>query len=127
VLRTWKTLPIDADGVDQFASVIFDTFWHWRATFGNWKLNPYKADDDEVESASLSEQPAAHWTSPSLYIANPPRREASQTPPAHNDSSHLAPMLDFDTFNAFPDWEWAAEVPLAEGIDLAVMSQSPGV
>ena len=31
-------------------------------------------------------------------------------------------MLDFDASSAFPDWEWATELPLGDGIDLTTMS-----
>lgn len=111
---------------DQFASVIFDTFWHWRATFGDSKVNPYKADDDEVESSAVEEHQAVHLTSPSLFIA-PSLQPGIQVPPStRNLSAHQTPMLDFDAFNAFPDWEWAAEVPLGDGIDLTNMSHFPG-
>ncbi|EXJ69247.1 uncharacterized protein A1O5_07283 [Cladophialophora psammophila CBS 110553] len=110
-----------------FASVMFDTFWHWRATFGNWKANPYKADDDEAETFTEGQQPATHWASPSVFIAHSPQPGVSTTPSARHASTLPAPVLEFDTLNAFPDWEWAAEVPLVDGIDFAAMSQFPGV
>ncbi|KAJ9610476.1 hypothetical protein H2200_005253 [Cladophialophora chaetospira] len=105
-----------------FASVIFDTFWHWRATFGEGKVNPYRADDDEVDSSVANRHPNSHWTSPSLFIAPSLQSGNSVTPSAHNTSTLQAPVLDFDAFNAFPDWEWATEVPLGDGIDFTTMS-----
>lgn len=48
------------------------------------------------------------------------------TPSARNASSLLAPNPEYDSFNAFSDWEWAAEVPLVDGIDLTTMLHFTG-
>ncbi|OAP53817.1 hypothetical protein AYL99_11974 [Fonsecaea erecta] len=46
---------------------------------------------------------------------------SSSTPSAHNASALQVPMLDFNALNTFPDWEWAAEVPLTGVIELTAL------
>ncbi|KAJ9629054.1 hypothetical protein H2204_008994 [Knufia peltigerae] len=107
-----------------FTSVVFDTLWHWRATFGHWKANPYKADDDETAIQSTADQPppvGLSWTPASLFTNLPPgglQPDFSATPSARNISTLQPAMLDVDPFDVFPDWEWAAELPLDDTVDL---------
>ncbi|KAL6246869.1 hypothetical protein RBB50_006176 [Rhinocladiella similis] len=106
-----------------FSSVVFDTLWHWRVTFGNWKANPYKADDDETvlqQSTADQPPPVALWTPTSLFANVPPGLQPDfvATPSARNVSTLQPAILDVDAFDVFPDWEWAAELPLDDGVDL---------
>lgn len=31
----------------KFMSIVFDTFWHWRASYGGWRSNPYAPHTDD--------------------------------------------------------------------------------
>lgn len=95
-----------------------DSNWHWRATFGHRKPNPYKADDDEggeeAFAADEQHQGSSDWTSSSMLV--PP----SQQPQGSATSTFLGgPMLNFDAFNDFQDWDWT---PLRDGMDLSTIS-----
>lgn len=84
-------------------------------------MNPYRADEDEADSRIVDEQRAPHFTSPSLFVPSSVPPDVAVTN-SKRDVPFQAPILDFDAFSAFPDWEWAAEVPLGDVTDLSTMS-----
>ena len=98
----------------QFTSVIFDTFWHWRATFGGWQSNPYEADGEDDGSRLVQDQNLANdqWNSANIETAP----QQSWVPAT--GMSNVAFQNPPPDFHNFPDWDWAAGLSFLDPVNV---------
>lgn len=91
-------------------SIVFDTFWHWRAIFGGWRSNPYAPNtvDPSVPAAQNQGVGDNGWEMQDTSIL-PLQGWAASVPTNSIAFENVPPE-----FSYFPTGDWSAGLSFAD-------------
>lgn len=98
-------------------SVMLDTFWHWRATFGGWQSNPYATggdDDPSTLAAHNQELGNSQWG-----FQNAPTAQLQGWSTSVPTSNAVFDNIPAD-FSYFPDSEWFTGMSFMDPMNMSV-------